>query len=120
LIATWQEATGIVVTFTANIDAGQLSNELATALFRIVEEVLTNVVKHARARHVSIVLTRQHESVVTIIEDDGQGFDPATPGGGFGLEHVRERLALLDGRLQIESSGVGSSGTTIVIEAPLF
>jgi signal transduction histidine kinase len=89
-----------------------------TALYRIVQEALTNVVKHAQAGAVSVVVTRQASSAVAVIEDDGRGFDPAAPAdGGLGLEGMRERIGLLDGRLRIESRPGG--GTTIVAEVPL-
>jgi glucose-6-phosphate-specific signal transduction histidine kinase len=62
------------------------------------KESLTNVIKHADARHVSILLARQNRAVKAVIEDDGRGFDPAEdPGEGFGLVGMRERLALLGG-----------------------
>jgi signal transduction histidine kinase len=89
-----------------------------TALYRIVQESLTNVVKHAHARNVSIVLTRREAGVAVVIEDDGRGFDPGTVrDGGIGLIGMRERMALLDGALRIERGGDG--GTTIVAEVPL-
>jgi signal transduction histidine kinase len=82
-----------------------------------VQESLTNVVKHARARHVSILLTRKSGTIKAVIEDDGQGFDPVEGTlEGFGLVGMRERLALLGGRLQVESGG--QAGTTIVAEVP--
>ena len=98
--------------------AERLPAEVETALYRIVQESLTNIVKHARARNVSIVLVRKPGAVAAVIEDDGQGFDPAAVrDGGFGLEGMRERVGLLDGRLQVES-GEGA-GTTLVAEVPL-
>jgi signal transduction histidine kinase len=91
---------------------------METALYRIVQESLTNIVKHARARNISIVLIRKPNAVAAVIEDDGQGFDPAAVReDGFGLEGMRERVGLLDGRLQIESGQ--ESGTTLVAEVPL-
>jgi two-component system, NarL family, sensor histidine kinase DegS len=89
-----------------------------TALYRIVQESLTNIVKHARAQRVSIALTRKPGAVAAVVEDDGHGFDPAdVREGGFGLEGMRERVGLLDGRLQVESGeGVG---TTLVAEVPI-
>jgi signal transduction histidine kinase len=89
-----------------------------TALYRIVQESLTNIVKHARAQTVSIAITRKPGAVAAVVEDDGLGFDPAeVREGGFGLEGMRERVGLLDGRLQVESGeGVG---TTLVAEVPI-
>jgi signal transduction histidine kinase len=95
-----------------------MPSEVETAFYRIVQESLTNVVKHARAGRVSILLTRRGDSVAAVIEDDGHGFAPSeNRDGGFGLSGMRERIALLNGRLEIES-GEGA-GTTIVVEVPM-
>src|SRR5262249_58528350 len=72
---------------------------------RIVQESLTNVVKHAQAQRVSILLTRTNGTVKAVVEDDGKGFDPEKTASGFGLVGMRERLALLGGRLEVESTG---------------
>jgi signal transduction histidine kinase len=89
-----------------------------TALYRVVQESLTNVVKHARARSVSVSVVRRNGAVAAVIEDDGAGFQPATAReDGVGLLGMRERLALLDGRLEIESRP--GAGTTLVAEVPL-
>jgi len=118
LTQNFQEQTGIEVDLQATLGDERLPAEVETALYRIAQEALTNVVKHARARRVSLVLQRRPGSVSAVIEDDGAGFDPASlDDKGLGLIGMRERVALVDGRLQIESShGVG---TTLVIEVPL-
>jgi signal transduction histidine kinase len=117
LVEGFREQTGLVVDFEARID-GRLPGELETALYRIVQEALTNVMKHARARHVSLLVTRQDSKVVAVMEDDGRGFSPGDVGvGGLGLLGMRERLALLDGTLMIESTP--GAGTTLVAEVPL-
>ena len=118
LTETFGTQTGIGVRFEPGLADERLPAEVETALFRIVQESLTNIVKHSRARNVSIVLVRKPGAVAAVIEDDGEGFDPAsTREGGFGLEGMRERVGLLEGRLQIESTGGG--GTTVVAEVPL-
>jgi signal transduction histidine kinase len=116
LTETLVEQSGLDIEFLSRID-GRLPEELETAVYRIVQEALTNVVKHADARHVSILLTRKDRIVTALIEDDGRGFDPAaTRDGGFGLEGMRERVALLDGTLRVESRK--NAGTTLKIEVP--
>jgi len=117
LAGAFSEQTGIRVDFETALPDERLPSEVETALYRIVQEALTNVAKHAQARHVSVTLSRKDTSVTAVIEDDGRGFEAAgTDGAGLGLVGMRERLGLLDGRLAIEST-VGS-GTTIVAEVP--
>jgi signal transduction histidine kinase len=118
LTETFAEQTGILVRFESGLGAKRLLPEVETALYRIVQESLTNIVKHARAQTISIAVTRKPGAVAVVVEDDGHGFDPAdVREGGFGLEGMRERVGLLDGRLQVES-GEGT-GTTLVAEVPI-
>jgi len=116
LTDTLGERSGLEIEFISRID-GRLVAELETALYRIVQEALTNVVKHAEARNVSIVLGRNAGMVTALVEDDGRGFDPAqTREGGFGIEGMRERVALLGGTLKVESRK--NAGTTLKVEVP--
>jgi signal transduction histidine kinase len=118
LAQTFGDQTGISVRFEPGLADERLPAEVETALYRIVQEALTNIVKHAHARNISIVLVRRPGTVTAVVEDDGLGFAPErTRDGGFGLEGMRERVGLLDGRLQIES--IKGSGTTIVAEVPV-
>jgi signal transduction histidine kinase len=114
----FSEQTGIGVDLEARLPRGRLPSEVETALYRIVQESLTNIVKHARAGRVSILLTRKNRSVTAVIEDDGRGFEPGDQTGpGLGLVGMRERVVLLGGRLEIESAP--GAGTTLVVEVPL-
>jgi signal transduction histidine kinase len=95
----------------------RLPAEIETTLYRVVQEALTNVVKHAGAQHVSVVLSARPGSVVATIDDDGQGFDLGNVReDALGLLGMRERLALVHGTLAVESS---AAGTTIAAEVPL-
>jgi signal transduction histidine kinase len=117
LTSTFAESTGIAVDLAATLQ-GRLPADVETALYRIVQEALTNVVKHARASRVSILLTRKSSSVSAVIEDDGVGFDLASArADGLGLVGMRERIGLLGGRLLIESEP--DAGTTFIAEVPL-
>ncbi len=116
LAESFGEQTGLKVDFHSAIGEDRLPSEVETALFRVVQESLTNVVKHSHANRVSIVLTRRGGGVAVVVEDDGAGFDPADSGDGIGLLGMRERLALLDGTLDVESSA--GQGTTLVAEVP--
>jgi signal transduction histidine kinase len=117
LVATFTEQTGIRVDLEQTLGSGRLPPGTETALYRITQEALTNVVKHAHATRVSIVLTRKDASATAVIEDDGRGFDPSeTRDGGFGILGMRERVELLGGRLSVEAN---SSGTAVVAEVPV-
>ena len=120
LASGFAEQTGIVVDISARIGETRLVPEVETALYRIVQEALTNVAKHAQARRVSVVLHRSARSVVAVIEDDGRGFSSRpepSDSHGLGLIGMQERVGLLSGRIQIESTE--GSGTTLVVEVPL-
>jgi len=115
---TVRESSGLDVQVEARLGTDRLLPEVETAIYRIVQEALTNVVRHAAAQHVSIVLTRMPEKLTVVIEDDGAGFDPdARHGDGLGLLGMLERVQLLDGSLAIDASA--GSGTTLVVELPL-
>jgi two-component system, NarL family, sensor histidine kinase DevS len=117
LVESFREQTGMTVELEAQLGPDRLPGDVETVLYRIAQEALTNVVKHARASSVSIVLTRRDGSVNAVIEDDGRGFEPGDDIEGLGLLGMKERLELIDGRLTVES-GTGS-GTTIVAEVPV-
>jgi two-component system CheB/CheR fusion protein len=103
-------------------DKGRLASPTESALYRVAQEAIVNVLKHAHARRLGIVLERGAEAVTLVIEDDGTGFDPAAvptlPANGHsGLVGMRERLHLVGGSLTIES-GPGE-GTTVLARVPL-
>ena len=104
-------------------DGERLPAEAELALYRIIQESLTNVAKHAHAKTVSVVVERKPHAVIAIVEDDGRGFDPRVVSESprdetrLGLHGMRERAELLGGRLQIESApGAGSS---VFVEIPI-
>ncbi len=119
LTDNFAEQTGTAVEFFPNLQGdGRFLPEVETALYRLVQESLTNIVKHARATSVSIVLTQKAGSVSIIVEDDGVGFEPGREtGDGIGLLGMRERVGLFGGRVVVESRP--GAGTTIVAEVPL-
>jgi two-component system sensor histidine kinase UhpB len=97
-----------------------VSPSVETMMYRLAQEALNNVVKHARASQVDVVLERTSDYLSLIIEDDGVGFDPSdaeTPPEGLGLTGMRERAALVGADLQVESTS--GSGTTILVRVPL-
>jgi len=123
LTGTAGEQGGPSVDLEAQLGDERLPGEVETALYRIVQEALTNAIKHADAGSVSVVLTRTPHSVTAVVEDNGRGIrstrdENGEGDGGLGLVGMRERVALLHGRLRIESSP--GTGTTIVAEVPLL
>jgi signal transduction histidine kinase len=117
LVSTFAEQTGIETHLESRVREARLPNEIETVLYRVVQEALTNVVKHARAEHVSVLLHARPGKVAVVIEDDGRGFSAdVLSTDGIGLVGMRERVALVGGRLELETSEGG--GTTIVVEVP--
>jgi len=113
--------TGLIVTVESCVE-GRLPSLIETALYRIVQEALTNVTRHARASRVGTRLMRTDQMITSSIQDDGIGLDPArfsaqTGGPGLGLIGIRERLGGLGGTFSI-NSGVGQ-GTALEIGIPL-
>jgi two-component system sensor histidine kinase UhpB len=118
LCERFSEGAGLEVNQRIAPDLPELSPEAELVVYRVAQEALTNIAKHAGARRVSVLLVRRPGLVNALIEDDGHGFGPAEEAqGGIGLAGMRERLALLDGRLTIESSP--GTGTSLVAEVPL-
>jgi two-component system, NarL family, sensor histidine kinase DevS len=85
-----------------------LAPELETTVYRLVQEALTNVSKHARASHARVLVGTQDGSIRIEVQDDGVGFDPAASTAGFGLAGMRERVYLAGGKLEIEPSNPGT------------
>jgi len=92
---------------------------LETAFYRIVQELLTNVIRHARATHVDIAITSGQQDWRMTVKDDGIGFDVAglAPTGGFGLRGIRERVEILGGQVEILSSS--ETGTWVQVVIPV-
>jgi signal transduction histidine kinase len=95
----------------------QLSPELESTVYRLVQEALANVAKHARAEHAYVQVGANANCVMVEMRDDGVGFDPDVRAPGFGLVGMKERIALAGGKLEITSS-LGA-GTTVRAEVPL-
>ncbi len=118
-ITEFNRQYGISVDFeTVGMEGVRLPIEAETAIFRILQESLTNVVSHAHASRVDVLLNRHNHDMVMIVEDDGIGFLPGSPGleSHLGLFGMRERIEMLGGNLVIESSP--GKGTTVKAEVP--
>jgi signal transduction histidine kinase len=110
------EQSGVSFDLVSEIGDQRLSPETETTLYRIAQEALTNVLKHANAHHVRMRLSRSGKAVKLVVQDDGSGFDPERAGdGGVGIVGMGERVALVGGRLTIESTeGAGTMLTAVV------
>jgi PAS domain S-box-containing protein len=107
---------------TTGPDGHRLSDAVETTLYRVLQEALTNIWKHAGAKNVSVIVELQPQQVQLIVEDDGSGFDPAEAPSGdrrarFGLVGMRERIALIGGSFNIESTP--GQGTTLYVRVPV-
>jgi signal transduction histidine kinase len=98
-------------------DARRHVPEIESTVYRLVQEALTNVSKHAGARTVEVSVSDREGHVTVMVRDDGAGFEPTAASAGFGLVGMRERLALVHGSLDIESAP--DSGTLIRASIPL-
>lgn len=95
-----------------------ISDAMATGLFRILQEALTNVMRHAQAHSVEVSLSLEQGGLRLLVSDDGQGFDVAQPRpNSFGLVGMRERVMMLGGRLELSSTP--GEGATLVVWVPM-
>jgi len=113
--------SGLAVTVKGST-GGRLPPKIEVALYRVAQEALSNVARHARASHVVLEVERGETDVGFHVRDDGRGFDPrvvpaAAAGGGFGLDGIRERLAPFGGALEVSSQP--GHGTALLIRIPL-
>lgn len=125
----WSVRHGIAAEFHADFPGGgssapHFSTEIETNLYRIAQEALNNVRKHAGAENVSILLQQRGDRLILVIEDDGKGFveevappDPSEAPASHGLIGMKERAALLGGTLEVDS--VPEQGTSIIAQLPV-
>jgi signal transduction histidine kinase len=122
-VREWAEHFGIKAHYRGFGDgAARLAPEVETNLYRILQEALQNVHKHAKASRVGVQLGRHDGRVVLVVEDDGRGFEPEAEGspgsdGGMGLTNMRERASLCGGELEVESAP--GAGTTVFVRIPV-
>jgi len=107
----------IEVVTELQVEAERLEPELETVVYRLVQEALNNVAKHAGATAVRLEVCSEADRLDVLVADDGCGFDPASERAGFGLAGMRERIELVGGELQIESQP--ASGTRVMASVPL-
>jgi len=119
LVNDWATASGIAASLEADdFGLGWMAPDVETQIYRILQEALTNVAKHAGASRVRVVLKRLTTAASLVIEDDGHGFDPQTVRAakhGLGLIGMRERVQLVGGKLEVTST---ARGTTVSVKIP--
>ena len=103
-----REVEGLELDLRVDVDEAALDAELKTVIYRLVQEALTNVAKHASADRVEVSVSRQDGELHLRVADDGAGFDADEPTAGFGLVGMRERAALMGGTLDVVSSRRGT------------
>ena len=97
----------------------RLPSEVETTVYRLVQEALSNVLKHAGAQSATVIVRREGATIAVRIADDGVGFDPGVPNAGFGLMGMRERVELAGGDLRVGTRDAGGGGTTIEATLPI-
>ena len=120
-IQEWTQHSGVKAEFHASgLENTRLDSEAETNLYRITQEAFNNIWKHAAATRASLLIEKQKNSVVLIIEDNGRGFDineKYNRNKGIGLIGMQERAALIGGTLEIETSQ--DQGTTVFVRVPI-
>ncbi|HQV09704.1 MAG TPA: sensor histidine kinase [Nitrospira sp.] len=120
LLDDFSVRTGVKALFVHQPLDQPLDKTASTALYRVVQESLSNIARHAKATRVEVEVTVEEEGVVVVVRDDGKGFDQLTVDrceGGLGLLNMRERLLSVQGTCEVESS-LGK-GTTVSMYVPL-
>ena len=117
LVTRHGERAGVRASFTATPPDARAPVEIATGCFRIVQEALSNVARHAHARHVEVTLTAQDAALEVTVSDDGVGFNVERLRTGLGLVGMGERADFAGGRLDVESAP--GAGTTLRARFPL-
>ncbi len=120
LISSTKQRSGLQAHFKiiGSLPMAPLTEEMETSIYRIVQESITNVIRHAQATYVDVILEWQNEKILIVIEDDGVGIDmqKARETGHLGLIGMQERAEMLGGKLLVDSTP--QVGTTLVVEIP--
>ncbi len=115
-VVQFEERSGIACSLSSNREEFEIDGRLATAIFRLVQEALTNVMRHAEASHVSIAIEDTENTMSICIEDDGKGFDTSDQKSTFGLLGMRERVKMFGGSIELSSQP--GQGCRIIVQLP--
>jgi two-component system sensor histidine kinase DegS len=119
LFADTEELSGLRIQFVSKGSFEDLDKKTKTYVYRLTQEALSNIVKHAEAGEVHVTLVREYETLTLVIRDNGKGFSLENAGkeGGNGIHNMRERASLLQGSIDIKS--VPGKGTIITVIVPI-
>ena len=118
IIANRLKSSNKINVEVTNIDLKQkIQNFIEIQLFRIIQELLANTIKHAKANIVTIQFSEEENTLNVVYEDDGIGFDTAKPSDGIGLSNIKNRIEKIKGSLTIDSNP--GDGTTVIINVPI-
>lgn len=111
--------TGALQIVISSFGMGErLSSDIEITVYRVIQELLSNTIRHSGAKKITIDLTRSREQLTVMYSDDGKGYEPAEPARtGMGLKHIQTRLSRLNGKFFVDSGN--NNGTTSIIEIPL-
>jgi two-component system, NarL family, sensor histidine kinase UhpB len=118
LAARFEDAGGLSVAIRIEPDLPPLPAEVQLVIYRVTQESLTNVLRHAGARHAGVELRRDSRSLVLEVVDDGRGFDPSTAPSGEGLRGMRERALLVGGAIAVDSPPRAGARVRLVVPHP--
>jgi len=114
----FSKRTGVRTRVAVSENVGRLPNQTETAVYRVVQEALHNVAKHAKAKNVTLQMARENEAISLVIQDDGVGITAGpVVGRNFGLAGMQERIAMLGGTAKLASSK--NKGTRIEVKVPV-
>jgi signal transduction histidine kinase len=106
------------ITVDARLDDVTVPSPVEHALLRITQEACANAIRHGNARQLAVSMSRQDGHIELAVQDSGTGFDPAAPHGGSGLAHIRDRVAELDGSVEIDSAPGRGAAITVRVPVP--
>jgi len=118
-IETFQEQTGIEANVLITGSERRLESYIEVMIFRAIQELLSNVARHAEATKVKVQINLEENNIRVSVDDNGKGFDPESEQNqnGFGLKMIKERAEMIGGSLTIDS--VSAQGTRISFQVPI-
>lgn len=117
LINRYQSSGSLEISFHSDKIDGRINNESKLHMYRIVQELLNNALKHSEANEIDIQLSRQNGHLILKVEDDGVGFDKDDVELGLGLDNIQSRVNVLQGEMNIDSKA--GEGTSVIIHVPV-